>query len=319
MDIIATLRGKIDQAGAGDHTPGLMAMLAHVEIAYKHLRRGQRDADDSAFTDAVYRTNQAFEGDLKEAYGVLAKKSLDKTRVFDIEQFFSKSNVFRKRVLDQFTNYRQEWRNPSTHDHKLDFSESEAFLAIVSVTAFSCLLVDEMALQLARDREQESAKLLARTIKSKLNFVEGDLWGRVTEALKSYFTLRPVGELESNSYPQWLGSVAGFLSAIFPNAEVLSEAPIGGGKRKIFADVLVKSGGQSVVVEIKNRLNIRTYESMLIQFESVIASSGHRDGIVFYLPTMVTSGHVFEQDRLFNGGEGRLKVLSAVPLKTRLE
>ncbi|QYN10927.1 hypothetical protein [Pseudomonas aeruginosa] len=222
-------------------------------------------------------------------------------------------------MLDQFTNYRQEWRNPSTHDHKLDFSESEAFLAIVSVTAFSCLLVDEMALQLARDREQESAKLLARTIKSKLNFVEGDLWGRVTEALKSYFTLRPVDELESNSYPQWLGSVAGFLSAIFPNAEVLSEAPIGGGKRKIFADVLVKSGGQSVVVEIKNRLNIRTYESMLIQLESVIASSGHRDGIVFYLPTMVTSGHVFEQDRLFNGGEGRLKVLSAVPLKTRLE
>lgn len=100
---------------------------------------------------------------------------------------------------------------------------------------------------------------------------------------------------------------------------MLSEAPIGGGKRKIFADVLVKSGGQSVVVEIKNRLNIRTYESMLIQLESVIASSGHRDGIVFYLPTMVTSGHVFEQDRLFNGGEGRLKVLSAVPLKTRLE
>ncbi|WP_206602031.1 hypothetical protein, partial [Pseudomonas aeruginosa] len=86
---------------------------------------------------------------------------------------------------------------------------------------------------------------------------------------------------------QWLGSVAGFLSAIFPNAEVLSESPIGGGKRKIFADVLVKSGGQSVVVEIKNRLNIRTYESMLIQLESVIASSGHRDGIVFYLPTMV--------------------------------
>lgn len=319
MDIIATLRGKIDQAGAGDHTLGLMAMLAHVEVAYKHLKRRQRDADDSAFTDAVYRTNQAFEGGLKEAYSVLAKKNLDKARIFDIEQFFSKSNVFRKRVLDQFTNYRQEWRNPSTHDHKLDFSESEAFLAIVSVTAFSCLLVDEMALQLARDREEEAAKLLARTIKSKFNFTEGDLLGRVTEALKSYFTLRSVDELESNSYPQWLGSVAGFLSAIFPDAEVLSEAQIGGKKRKLVADILVKSSGQSVVVEIKNRVNIRTYESMLIQLESVIASSGHRDGIVFYLPTMVTSGQVFEQDRLFNGGEGRLKVLSAPPLKKRFE
>lgn len=314
MDIIATLRGKIDQAGAGDHTLGLMAMLAHVEVAYKHLKRGKKDADDSAFTDAVYRTNQAFEGGLKEAYGVLAKKSLDKARIFDIEQFFSKSNVFRKRVLDQFSNYRKEWRNPSAHDHKLDFSESEAFLAIVSVTAFSCLLVDEMALQLARDREEEAAKLLARTIKSKFNFAEDDLLGRVTEALKSYFTLRSEEELESNSYPQWLGSVAGFLSAIFPDADVLSEAQIGGEDRKLVADILVKSRGQSVVVEIKNRINIRTYESMLAQLEKLIASSEHRDGIVFYLPTMVASGQVFEKDRLFNGGEGRLKVLSAMPL-----
>ena len=317
MDIIATLRRKINQAGAGDHTLGLMAMLAHVEVAYKHFRRGQRDSDDSAFTDAVYRTNQAFEGGLKEAYGVLAKKSLDKARMFDVEQFFGKSNVFKKRVLDQFTNYRQEWRNPSTHDHKLDFSESEAFLAIVSVTAFSCLLVDEMALQLARDREEEATKLLAMTIKSKFKLAEGDLLGRVTEALKSYFTLRSAEELESNSFPQWLGSVAGFLSAIFPGAEVLSEAQIGGEKQKIVADVLVKSAGQSVVVEIKNRVNIFTYESMLVQLESVIASSGYRDGIVFYLPTEVASGHIFEQDRPFNDGEGRLKVLSAVPLKVR--
>lgn len=314
MDIIATLRGKIEQAGEGDHTLGLMAMLAHVEVAYKHLKRGRRDADDSAFTDAVYRTNQAFEGGLKEAYGVLAKKNLNKARIFDIEQFFSKSNVFRKRVLDQFTNYRQEWRNPSTHDHKLDFRESEAFLAIVSVTAFSCLLVDEMALQLARDREEEAAKLLARTIKSKFNFAEGDLLGHVAEALKSYFTLRSVEELESNSYPQWLGSVAGFLSAIFPDAEVLSEAQIGGENRKLVADVLVKSNGQSVVVAIKNRINIRTYKSMLVQFENVISNVGYQDGIVFYLPTMVTSGQVFENDRLFSSGEGRLKVLSAVPL-----
>lgn len=314
MDIIATLRRKIEQAGAGDHALGLMAMLAHVEVAYKHLKRGKKDADDSAFTDAVYRTNQAFEGGLKEAYGVLAKKNFDKARIFDIEQFFSKSNVFKKRVLDQFTNYRQEWRNPSTHDHKLDFSESEAFLAIVSVTAFSCLLVDEMALQLARDREEEATKLLARTIKSKFNFAEGDLLGRVTKALKSYFTLRSVEELESNSYPQWLGSVAGFLSAIFPDAEVLSEAQIGSENRKLVADILVKSGDQSVVVEIKNRINIRTYESMLVQLETLIASAGHRDGIVFYLPTMVTSGQVFEKDRLFSGGEGRLKVLSAVAL-----
>lgn len=314
MDIIATLRYKIEQAGRGDHTHGLMAMLAHVEVAYRHLRRGQKDADESAFTDAVYRTNQAFEGGLKEAYGVLAKKKLGKLKIFDIEQYFSKSNKFSKRVLDQFSNYRQEWRNPSAHDHKLDFSDSEAFLAIVSVTAFSCLLVDEIALQVARDREEEVVKQLAKNIKNERDFSEGDLFSRIGEALKSYFTFRPIEELENNSYPQWIGSVSGFLSALFPEADVLSEAQIGDGNRKVVADVLVKHGQQSVVVEIKNRVNIKTYKSMLSQFESVIAGAGHKDGIVFYLPDMISSGKIYEKDRIFNNGEGRLKILSSVSL-----
>ncbi|HEE9764887.1 TPA: hypothetical protein R8F97_005894 [Pseudomonas putida] len=312
MDIIASLRVKIEKAGAGSHEPGLMAMLAHIQVAYKHLRRGQKDADDSAFTDAVYRTNQAFEGGLKEAYGVLAKEDHEKTRIFEIEQFFGRSNVFRKRVLDQFTNYRQEWRNPSAHDHKLDFTESEAFLAIVSVTAFSCLLVDEMALQLARDREEAAAKLWVQSVGNNLSFAGEDLLYEVSESLKLYFSHRSEKELESNSHSQWLGSVAGFLSAMFPKAEVLSEAQICGKDRKIVADVLIRGGGQSVIVQVKNRINIRTYKSLLVQLESVIASAGYRDGIVFYLPEMITSNGIFEVDRNFNDGEGRLKVLSTV-------
>lgn len=314
MDIIATLRGKIDQAGAGYHLAGLMAMLAHVEVAHRHLRRGQKDADETAFTDAVYRTNQAFEGGLKEAYGVLAKKSPDNARIFDIEQHFIKSNLFRKRVMDQFANYRQEWRNPSAHDYKLDFNESEAFLAIVSVTAFSCLLVDEIALQLSRDREQEAAKFIAAKIQDEVALDDSDLFGGVTRALKSYFTLRSKEEVENNSYPQWIGSVAGFLAVFFPDADVLSEAQLDGGKGGMMADVLIRKGDQSVVVEIKNRINLLTYESTLSQIENYIASSGHKDGVVFYLPTMVSSGKVFEKDRVFNGGEGRLKVLSAIPI-----
>lgn len=314
MDIITTLRRKIDQAGAGNHITGLMAMLAHVEVAHRHLIRGQKDADETAFTDAVYRTNQAFEGGLKEAYGVIAKKSPDKARIFDIEQHFIKSNLFRKRVMDQFTHYRQEWRNPSAHDYKLDFNESEAFLAIVSVTAFSCLLVDEIALQLSRDREQEAAKFIANKIQGEVAAEESDLLGGVTRALKTYFTLRSKDEVENNSYSQWLGSVAGFLAVLFPDADVLSEAQLDGGKRRMVADILIRKGDQSVVVEIKNRINLLTYESMLTQIENAIANSGHKDGVVFYLPTMVDSGKVFEKDRIFNCGEGRLKVLSAVAI-----
>ena len=153
MDIVDILRNKISVLEPGEHSTGLKATLSHIETAFRHLLRGQRDEDQTAFTDAVYRTNQAFEGAIKEAYRVLTKSNPENVRPYDIELHFSKSATFRRRVLDQFTNYRKEWRNPSTHDYKLDFNESEAFLAIVSVTAFSCLLLDEITQKIAHDKE----------------------------------------------------------------------------------------------------------------------------------------------------------------------
>jgi len=47
--------------------------------------------------------------------------------------------------------YREDYRNPSTHDYKLDFDENEALLAILSVCAFAKLLVARMKSQLDSD------------------------------------------------------------------------------------------------------------------------------------------------------------------------
>ena len=137
MNLVETLQKKIEVLGAGEYVPGLRAVLMHIETAFKHLSRGQRTDDQAAFTDAIYRTNQAFEGSIKEAYRVLAGQDPTKTRPFDIENYLEKNSVFRTRVLNQISSYRKEWRNPSTHDYKLDFDESEAFLAIVSVSALA--------------------------------------------------------------------------------------------------------------------------------------------------------------------------------------
>ena len=83
MDLIAIIRKKIDRLDDGDHIAGLKAVLLHVETAVAHLQRGQDTSDDTAFTDAIYRTNQAFEGSLKEAYRVLAgKKPKKKTDLY---------------------------------------------------------------------------------------------------------------------------------------------------------------------------------------------------------------------------------------------
>ena len=149
MDLVDTLRNKIQALGDEECVLGLKAVLLHIETAFRHLSRGQENGEDTAFTDSIYRTNQAFEGSVKEAYRVLADKDPGWKNPYEIETYLEKNGVFKPRVLSQLTTYRTEWRNPSTHDYKLNFDESEAFLAIISVSAFSCLLLDQITERVA--------------------------------------------------------------------------------------------------------------------------------------------------------------------------
>jgi hypothetical protein len=121
MDLLDTLRSKINVLDDGSYISGLKSVLLHIETEFRHLSRGQSTEDETAFTDAIYRTNQAFEGSIKEAYRVLAAQDPARKRPFDIESYPEKNNTFRSRVLNQLTNYRTKWRNPSAHDYKLDF------------------------------------------------------------------------------------------------------------------------------------------------------------------------------------------------------
>lgn len=314
MDIIAILQKKTSLLDSGEHSAGLKATLSHIETAFRHLTRGQKDEDQTAFTDAVYRTNQAFEGAIKEAYRVLTKKNPENVRPYDIESHFSKSGTFRQRVLDQFTNYRKEWRNPSTHDYKLDFNESEAFLAIVSVTAFSCLLLDEIAQQLAHDKEVAAVQEIADKVRNEVNVIDGDLLTKTVEALKIYFLRHTDQQVEKGTAAQWLGSVSGFLAAIIPAATITTDAPLGADKLHVTADLLVECGNERVIVEIKNRLNILTYKSVLNQVEHLMRSSGISDGVIFFLPTMLNGEKIYEAENVIFDGSGRLRTISPVAI-----
>ncbi len=65
MNLIEVLRHRVESLPPGEYLIGLRAVLQHIVVAAKHLARGQRSGDDTAFTDAIYRKNQAFEGSLK--------------------------------------------------------------------------------------------------------------------------------------------------------------------------------------------------------------------------------------------------------------
>jgi hypothetical protein len=148
MDLVKILNDAIERLPSGEHSAGLTAIMRHISVAIKHFERRDENGIDS-FTDAIYRTNQAYEGSLKEAYRVLAGKDPSVKTPNEIEKYLEGAKVVRPRVLTQLTRYRQDYRNPSTHDYKLDFDQNEAILAIVSVCAFAKLLIDQISERLA--------------------------------------------------------------------------------------------------------------------------------------------------------------------------
>lgn len=263
MDLIAITRDKIERAGDGDHAAGLKAVLLHIETAVSHLTRGQETADETAFTDAIYRTNQAFEGGLKEAYRVLTGKKPEKKTPHQIEEYFNSNDVFRSRVLAQFKNYRTEARNPSTHDYKLDFDSSEAFLAIVSVCAFANVLLDQVIEKIAHDRSKAAAEPERGRLHKVLKDNEGDLplfvAHIIAEFMKQY---RPLHDSLRMREAEIMGAMSGFIESIAPQMALVVEAQLADQARSR-ADLLVTRDDDNLLVELKG-----------MQFSRMLASAG---------------------------------------------
>jgi hypothetical protein len=254
MDLLRILRSKIDVLEEGSYIPGLRAVLLHIETASRHLLRGQEQKDETAFTDAIYRTNQAFEGSLKEAYRVLAQKAPEKKRPFDIESFFEQNNIFRQRVLAQFTNYRKEWRNPSAHDYKLDFDESEAFLAIVSVAAFACLVLDQVTEKLSYLQAKADADAKQVEIQERLASVEcGDLLNRTVQILREFSHQQSSFNIDRSrwSEEQVFGQLAGFFASVAPDLEFLTSYECSSEFYNARPDFVISDKSSHVIVELK--------------------------------------------------------------------
>jgi hypothetical protein len=54
MDILEIIQTEIERIPDGPYSEGLQSVLGHIEVAYRHLARGQNQQDDTAFTDAIY-------------------------------------------------------------------------------------------------------------------------------------------------------------------------------------------------------------------------------------------------------------------------
>jgi hypothetical protein len=250
MDIQEILDAKIKGMPSGPHDTGLRAVKSHIDAAVRHFLRGQAEPDETLFTDVIFRCNQAFEGSIKEAYRIIAGKNPDRKTPSDIEQFLNDSNLLRKKVLDQFTNYRKEWRNPSTHDYTLDFDEDEALLAIVSVTTFAIVLCDQIDSKIAFDAAA------AATPSERISTQEQNtpLLDVITRRVLSFATTHtdPVGKTNSpaHDYYRLEGALAGYLSADLAQMQGLKVE-----QNKRFAsseaDIVISRSDEKVVIELK--------------------------------------------------------------------
>ncbi len=291
VNLVDMLRSKISGVEDGDHSLGLRATLGHIEVAFRHYERGRTDPDETAFNDVIYRTNQAFEGGIKEAYRILTGNDPGKKTPYKIEQYLETNEVFRERVLNQFKNYRTEWRNPSAHDYKLDFDDSEAFLAIISVSAFFCVLLDQIVERVAFNK----SKAATRTPLNDYAVLPSASFYEQVSSLIQHFLSKEDSVLNNEIKLETtvIGSLHGMLASSLPDIDIYLEQNLSSDSM-YRADIILKRGQDQLLIEIKRWSKRRDITGARYQVEKYLRVSGLSHGLLVFAPDKAEAISVVE-------------------------
>lgn len=290
MDILKEIETQITSIKVEDNSVYLDKIYNHIDRAEKYYLQGQ--TDEHYFNDVIYRSNQAFEGALKEAYKVLANKTeteLQKTTPYKIENHFRDNLIFRDRVLQLFENYRQEWRNKSTHDYKLIFDENEAFIALTSVSSFVHLLLKQIQEKLAFDNEQkrlllqqDKLKEIQQAILAKGETLAEKVVKVVTEFVErnENITIQPVLEIEI------LGMLHGFLSMANEDLQIAREPKLEINNKHLRPDFVIEYSDEKIVLEVRRRFERQKLKEATDQLIDYLQATETTDGIIYFIKTV---------------------------------
>ena len=270
---------KFEELKTYQDTIGVESALNHLEVASRHFERAINERDETLFTDVIYRTNQVFEGMLKEAITLLARVDGSKLSPYKIEEKLQNGGLLSGRVMPYLQKYRTEWRNPSTHDHRIDFSEQESFLAISSVTSFCYVLIDQMLQKIAEESVANSSELTPREFEKDINV------SKLANVLRGFLPKFVSEAVEGGPPPSEVlltGFVTGLLSFLVPK-ESISIEHLSPGSSKGIVDVLVELEAGAVPIEIKvlKKGPFRTrIDSGIIQVSKFAEELGVTDAIL---------------------------------------
>jgi hypothetical protein len=208
------------------------------------------------------------------------------------------SDLLKERVLSLFTNYRTEWRNKSTHDYELYFTEQEAFLAIINICAFFNILLDQIIEKKAYD--QEKSELSKSKILTDVPIKDLNLIKQISQLLVMFSNDAP-SKMVGTSMPRYfekqlIGALAAYLNSADEKVEVITEYQISAASHRFIADMLVKKADRLLLIEIKapTKFNDKMLHRGREQLFSYMSSSGITEGILYFSPvkndtTMITN------------------------------
>lgn len=293
MDIIEQIKIKLKRVKNSYRPDGINAVVAHIEIAEIHYKRGLKEKYEHYFTDAVYRANHAFEGILKEAYEIIEEKDSSRATPYEIELYLTNNMPFNDRVMHLFSNYRTQWRNPSTHDYQLFFDGQEAFLAIVTVSSLVNVVLDQIIENLVFKEKNE--KLNSHAKKNRAN-IEGysslPLIEKASEILKGYseYFKENLKDLSDLSDPELLGSVTSYISLFDQEIEISTNRQVDTDDGVISPDIILSLEHEKLIVEVKRNLTrgynlfFDSYSPSREQLKLYMNKSKIDKGIAFHTP-----------------------------------
>lgn len=279
MNTLDQIKRFIEQISSIEQSIYLDAIRLHLERAEVYYLQG--NTDSAFYTDVIYRTNQAYEGSLKEAYKVLANKTdeeVKKEKPYKIETYFETNSVFKERVLELFRNYRNEWRNKSTHDYKLFFDDSEAFIALSNVNSFVYLLLKQILERIAFKHEQnqieqstERQEKIASLTKLKTNLLDF-----ISSILLDFLVIHNF-DLGTKKYENEIsGMLNGYLSA-FKVLQVYEQPKLAKG---VNPDFIIEGQRGKIIIEIKRFLTIINIEPAINQLVTYLKHADLKVGIL---------------------------------------
>lgn len=296
MDILLKIREKVDPFKKSNYYNGLNSVLVHIDRAEKYFECGTNKADEQYFNDVIYRSNQAFEGILKEAYKILAEQDINKLRPFDIENYFVDNDIFNERVKKLFSNYRTEWRNTSTHNYNLFFSEDEAFLALNSVASFIYVLLNQISEKISYIEETQLLEQINQEvvvdsmIECKTSFSDFLSDNLLKIPCISQHSIINCNTNLVMTESQFMGRLAAFIDSLNPDITIKREGlVISGHNKKFRPDFILEYNNEKVIMETKKYFTKERESASIEQLVTYLQAANVDTGILFMFNNMSKS------------------------------